>query len=103
MLIVSISCLLLLECPFFLSSRRRHTRYWRDWSSDVCSSDLLTVAYLAGLFGVVTAALAFAFARGTMSARARLRGLAVAALVAGAVAGPLVWLSRGSISVYYVG
>src|SRR5258707_9178915 len=29
-------------CPiFFFSSRRRHTRYWRDWSSDVCSSDLL--------------------------------------------------------------
>src|SRR3712207_6905445 len=25
---------------FFFSSRRRHTRYWRDWSSDVCSSDL---------------------------------------------------------------
>src|SRR3712207_7071032 len=24
---------------FFFSSRRRHTRYWRDWSSDVCSSD----------------------------------------------------------------
>src|SRR5438445_6081271 len=24
----------------FLSSRIRHTRYWRDWSSDVCSSDL---------------------------------------------------------------
>src|SRR3712207_7115998 len=24
----------------FCSSRRRHTRYWRDWSSDVCSSDL---------------------------------------------------------------
>src|SRR5882757_4625845 len=29
---------------FFFSSRRRHTRYWRDWSSDVCSSDLLLVA-----------------------------------------------------------
>src|SRR5438445_10775398 len=27
-------------CFFFFSSRRRHTRYWRDWSSDVCSSDL---------------------------------------------------------------
>src|SRR3712207_7506632 len=27
-------------CSFFFSSRRRHTRYWRDWSSDVCSSDL---------------------------------------------------------------
>src|SRR5207245_7615415 len=25
---------------FFLSSRRRHTRCYRDWSSDVCSSDL---------------------------------------------------------------
>src|SRR5215203_4606505 len=30
----------LLGRPFFFSSRRRHTRYWRDWSSDVCSSDL---------------------------------------------------------------
>src|SRR3712207_8098592 len=29
----------------FLSSIRRHTRYWRDWSSDVCSSDLDRVAY----------------------------------------------------------
>src|SRR3712207_7963679 len=26
---------------FCFSSRRRHTRYWRDWSSDVCSSDLV--------------------------------------------------------------
>src|SRR5207245_5430050 len=26
---------------FFFSSRRRHTRCYRDWSSDVCSSDLL--------------------------------------------------------------
>src|SRR3712207_7204825 len=24
----------------FFSSRKRHTRYWRDWSSDVSSSDL---------------------------------------------------------------
>src|SRR5690349_24859738 len=27
---------------FFFSSRRRHTRSLRDWSSDVCSSDLIT-------------------------------------------------------------
>src|SRR5207253_4203084 len=27
---------------FFFSSRRRHTRWPRDWSSDVCSSDLST-------------------------------------------------------------
>src|SRR3712207_7340589 len=38
---------------FFFSSRRRHTRYWRDWSSDVCSSDLSysaaeVLAYPAG-------------------------------------------------------
>src|SRR5437879_8470095 len=26
---------------FFFSSRRRHTRYIGDWSSDVCSSDLV--------------------------------------------------------------
>src|SRR4030066_164531 len=27
-------------CIFFFSSRRRHTRFKCDWSSDVCSSDL---------------------------------------------------------------
>src|SRR3712207_8608702 len=41
---------------FFFSSRRRHTRYWRDWSSDVCSSDLERrlddLARLADLLGV---------------------------------------------------
>src|SRR2546426_9145556 len=29
---------------FFFSSRRRHTRLQGDWSSDVCSSDLLRAA-----------------------------------------------------------
>src|SRR6266498_6143548 len=33
---------------FFFSSRRRHTRCGRDWSSDVCSSDLRTVGGSAG-------------------------------------------------------
>src|SRR5690606_1624071 len=35
---------------FFFSSRRRHTRFSRDWSSDVCSSDLLqgAISYEAG-------------------------------------------------------
>src|SRR5207253_8176562 len=36
---------------FFFSSRRRHTRWPRDWSSDVCSSDL-------GLFALPAALLA---------------------------------------------
>src|SRR5947209_13199140 len=38
---------------FFFSSRRRHTRYWRDWSSDVCSSDLefeWRVLFVAGMW-----------------------------------------------------
>src|SRR5207253_5638868 len=34
-------CLRVLLFSFFFSSRRRHTRWPRDWSSDVCSSDLL--------------------------------------------------------------
>src|SRR5258707_7695115 len=40
-LVRSIACCeIILLIFFFFSSRRRHTRYWRDWSSDVCSSDL---------------------------------------------------------------
>src|SRR5690606_23847269 len=35
---------------FFFSSRRRHTRFSRDWSSDVCSSDLME-AKAKDLFG----------------------------------------------------
>src|ERR1039457_7589890 len=31
-------------CLLFFSSRRRHTRLQGDWSSDVCSSDLITKA-----------------------------------------------------------
>src|SRR6266446_8687643 len=36
-----------LFCFFFFSSRRRHTRLQGDWSSDVCSSDLLDGARTA--------------------------------------------------------
>src|SRR5436189_3100172 len=32
---------------FFFSSRRRHTRYIGDWSSDVCSSDLNAEVWIA--------------------------------------------------------
>src|SRR5207247_5715569 len=34
---------------FFFSSRRRHTRSTRDWSSDVCSSDLYRVSFFLPL------------------------------------------------------
>src|SRR5260370_10206023 len=33
------------EHLFFFSSRRRHTRFKCDWSSDVCSSDLLSNSF----------------------------------------------------------
>src|SRR5699024_6504883 len=41
---------------FFFSSRRRHTRSKRDWSSDVCSSDLF------GAWGAVMLLISFSFA-----------------------------------------
>src|SRR5256886_3843757 len=43
---MSVACNVILTCSvrvfifFFFSSRRRHTRFDCDWSSDVCSSDL---------------------------------------------------------------
>src|SRR5436189_4541967 len=41
--ICSSSAVLSFSFIFFFSSRRRHTRYIGDWSSDVCSSDLQPV------------------------------------------------------------
>src|SRR5574341_261843 len=44
----------------FFSSRRRHTRLFGDWSSDVCSSDLvitITLAVAVSLAGVASATL----------------------------------------------
>src|SRR5690606_40925392 len=35
--------IIILYFLFFFSSRRRHTRFSRDWSSDVCSSDLTQI------------------------------------------------------------
>src|SRR3989440_3375231 len=40
---------------FFFSSRRRHTRSDRDWSSDVCSSDLKPSSAAKGNDGIGTA------------------------------------------------
>src|SRR5207237_4430998 len=35
---------------FFFSSRRRHTRFKCDWSSDVCSSDLFVMAGVGAFY-----------------------------------------------------
>src|SRR2546422_9058889 len=52
---------------FFFSSRRRHTRCSRDWSSDVCSSDLL---YVRRGHPAAGGAVAFLFAVGLLAAPA---------------------------------
>src|SRR5256886_8324329 len=41
-IIIIVSSWFVSVCFFFFSSRRRHTRFDCDWSSDVCSSDLLS-------------------------------------------------------------
>src|SRR5690606_27965732 len=44
-LCAAVSDLVVYVLFFFFSSRRRHTRFSRDWSSDVCSSDLFATAF----------------------------------------------------------
>src|SRR3989449_2986235 len=56
---------------FFFSSRRRHTRCSRDWSSDVCSSDLLKSSVMQIL----------ALDVGTSSVKAAILDVATATLV----------------------
>src|SRR2546430_9757869 len=41
------------SCVFFFSSRRRHTRFDCDWSSDVCSSDLIEISLNPELGSIV--------------------------------------------------
>src|SRR5690606_40973163 len=60
---------------FFFSSRRRHTRFSRDWSSDVCSSDLRASAAAALGFGTDANAAA-ALARIEQGAGLRMQQLA---------------------------
>src|SRR5207249_8032224 len=48
------------DAVFFFSSRRRHTRSKRDWSSDVCSSDLeKKIAHLVVLLDQAFSGLSF--------------------------------------------
>src|SRR5438445_11934471 len=53
---------------FFFSSRRRHTRYWRDWSSDVCSSDLSPRRYREGLINAEASLVNFSRGSAVVSA-----------------------------------
>src|SRR3712207_8502700 len=75
-------------CVFFFSSRRRHTRYWRDWSSDVCSSDL-ALLLLAGYAATVVAP---AVAKGTTTRSAETREYTV-----GGVRGHDLYAANGCV------
>src|SRR2546429_7122628 len=69
----------------FFSSRRRHTRCSRDWSSDVCSSDLHYSPFKAGA-GYVPITAGFAVA-GAISSQLISRVGAGAVIVVGALIG----------------
>src|SRR5690349_24760235 len=90
------SCLFFL---FFFSSRRRHTRSLRDWSSDVCSSDLGVI--LTGLMLALSRPFVeFALARWTVDAQLE-RAIVVAAaasVMAGAEIGRASCRERVEIS-----
>src|SRR3712207_8300862 len=59
----------------FFSSRRRHTRYWRDWSSDVCSSDLERRAFARRPTDILITTPESLFLLLTSAAREALRGV----------------------------
>src|SRR6266542_3732618 len=71
---------------FFFSSRRRHTRCYRDWSSDVCSSDIATVA-IAVAPPARTALVAFIRRHPTVA----IGGVLLLAIVVASIAAP--WLA----------
>src|SRR6266511_4626000 len=75
---------------FFFSSRRRHTRFSRDWSSDVCSSDLRSgavsvVAPIIACEGAVAAALAITTGERLRASVLGLLSVAVAGVVLAAM------------------
>src|SRR5438309_11223670 len=63
-------------CIFFFSSRRRHTRWNCDWSSDVCSSDLSSQTNLLALNAAIEAARAGEHGRGFAVVAEEVRQLA---------------------------
>src|SRR2546430_8825018 len=84
-------------CFFFFSSRRRHTRFDCDWSSDVCSSDLVllrsrgTISFSSVFLNSATI-LAF---RSTVTVRANMINLLVLIVCEWRVSGGFGGRERG--------
>src|SRR5690606_40073658 len=81
-------------CCFFFSSRRRHTRFSRDWSSDVCSSDLGRVQSVGMRPLLLYLCLALAFVT-PLSAQTPLADLPPISLDNAAQLQPLARIGRG--------
>src|SRR5690606_40672398 len=77
-------------CFFFFSSRRRHTSFSRDWSSDVCSSDL-RIVFRRAFRDVVAARIAEGVREGTLPAQ---HAPLTAAAIVGAVAEVMIGRSE---------
>src|SRR5699024_4523941 len=85
---------------FFFSSRRRHTRSKRDWSSDVCSSDLVDghdvfdelVLVVAIAAAAASTAFAASAALAALSTLAAATGGAVTAVVVASLSSRLLFL-----------
>src|SRR5204862_3024111 len=78
---------------FFFSSRRRHTRSLRDWSSDVCSSDLITACRLIqGMGGGMLLSLSYVAIEAWFAPELWGRLFAIDATIwgAGSLLGPLI-------------
>src|SRR5690606_35308330 len=82
---------------FFFSSRRRHTRFSRDWSSDVCSSDLAEarVAAAEQIHAAAEAALENTRVRAPFTGTVLRKDAEVGEVVAPSVAGG--GLTRGAV------
>src|SRR5258706_12011591 len=81
---------------FFFSSRRRHTRLVSDWSSDVCSSDLMTVARTFTLGGRTQAMAISADLQELYVADETLSALRIVNLPSGTTDTPVAQIGRAS-------
>src|SRR5438477_2768822 len=80
----------MVSASFFFSSRRRHTRLTCDWSSDVCSSDLMPQG-VCSTFGTFLQELDDAVSRGSAESRANALWHATDLLIAGRYSEDQIW------------